>query len=75
MIGKALFWNIRSVRSQKAFDRLIDLNRRHHYKYIALLKPFQGPHELEQYKMRLGFQNAYCNCAAKIWIFWDDDWT
>jgi len=75
MIEKALFWNIRSVRSHKALDRLIDLNKRHRYKYIALMEPFQGPHELEQYKRRLGFQNAFCNCSAKIWIFWDEDWT
>ncbi|XP_015158754.1 uncharacterized protein [Solanum tuberosum] len=53
---------------------MIDLNRRHRYKYIALLEPFQEPRELEQYKRRLGFQNAFCKCSAKIWIFWDDDW-
>lgn len=38
------------------------------------MEPFQDPSELEVYKRRLGFQNAYCNYSAKIWIFWDDDW-
>lgn len=74
MIGKAIFWNIQSVKTQKAFDRLIDLNKRHHYKYIALMEPFQDPQEIEKYKRRLGFQHAYCNCSSKIWIFWVEEW-
>jgi len=62
MIGKTIFWNIRSVKSQKAFERLMGLNRRHKYNFIALMEPFQDPQELEQYKRRLGMLNAYCNC-------------
>lgn len=30
--------------------------------------------EIEQYKVRLGLQNAYANYSSKIWIFWDDYW-
>ncbi|KAH0679678.1 hypothetical protein KY284_020763 [Solanum tuberosum] len=74
MIGKAIFWNIRSVKYQKAFERLTGLNKRHRYSFIALLEPFQGPQELEQYKRKLGMQNAYWNCSSKIWIMWNDDW-
>ncbi|KAK4706364.1 hypothetical protein R3W88_034059 [Solanum pinnatisectum] len=74
MIDKILFWNIKSVKSQNAFERVIELHRRHHYLYIALLEPFQSPSELEQYSRNLGLQNAKANCSAKIWIFWDDSW-
>ncbi|KAH0650293.1 hypothetical protein KY284_030205 [Solanum tuberosum] len=38
------------------------------------MEPFQDPQELEQYKRRLGMLNAYCNCSAKIWLFWEEDW-
>ncbi|KAK4708984.1 hypothetical protein R3W88_029909 [Solanum pinnatisectum] len=74
MIGKAIFWNIRFVKYQKAFERLWDLNKRHKYNFIALMEPFQGPQELEQYKRKLGMDNAYCNSSYKIWLFWVDDW-
>ncbi|KAH0642075.1 hypothetical protein KY289_033049 [Solanum tuberosum] len=74
MIGKAIFWNIMSVKSQKAFERLRDLNRKHKCNFIALVEPFQGPQELEQYKEKLGMENAYCNCASKIWVYdWKDE--
>ncbi|KAG5619980.1 hypothetical protein H5410_005198 [Solanum commersonii] len=36
-----IFWNIRAVNTQKYYERLIDLNRRHHYSFIALMEPFQ----------------------------------
>ncbi|KAH0636641.1 hypothetical protein KY289_036556 [Solanum tuberosum] len=34
----------------------------------------EEPQELEQYKKKLGMENAYCNCASKIWVLWEDDW-
>lgn len=74
MIGKIIFWNIRSVNTQKAFERLIYLNKRHRYSFIALMEPFQGSHELEQHKTKLGFTHAFCNCSAKIWLFWEEEW-
>lgn len=55
MAEKLLFWNIRSIKTQKAFDRVIDLNKRHPYLFFTLMEPFQGESELEQYKSRLGF--------------------
>lgn len=69
MINKVLYWNIRSIRTQCLFERLIDLYRKNHYSYIALLEPFQSPSELDEYRRRLGVSNARANCSAKIWIF------
>lgn len=74
MIGKVLFWNIRSIKSQKSFKRLMDLNRRNHYSFIAIMEPFQADQEIEMYKMRLGFHNAYCSNSSKIWLFWGEKW-
>ncbi|XP_059315426.1 uncharacterized protein LOC132066044 [Lycium ferocissimum] len=74
MIDKALFWNIRSVNTQKSFERLIDLKRRHHYSIIGLMEPFQDPIAIEEYRRKLGYQNCKVNCSGKIWIFWTDEW-
>jgi len=74
MIEKILFWNIRSVNTQKFFERLMDLNKRHHYSFIALMEPFQNPVELDQYRRKLGFEYAGVNCYGKIWYFWRTDW-
>lgn len=66
IIDKAIFWNIRSVNTQNAFDRLIDLKRRHNYAYIALMEPFQGPQDLDTYRRRLGMKHALVNSSTKI---------
>ncbi|KAH0672993.1 hypothetical protein KY290_025274 [Solanum tuberosum] len=38
------------------------------------MEPFQDPLALDQYKRKLGFDNALANYSEKIWIFWRDDW-
>ncbi|XP_049394714.1 uncharacterized protein LOC125859004 [Solanum stenotomum] len=74
MIDKALFWNIQSVNTQNAFGRLVDLNRRNNYNFIALMEPFQAPREIHNFRVRLGFDNAFVNSSGKIWIFWRNEW-
>lgn len=69
MIGKIIFWNIRSVNTQKSFERLIDLNKRYHYAFVALMEPFQDPSELDNFRRKLGFDNAGVNCSGKIGFF------
>lgn len=44
----------------------MNLNRRYHYPFIALMEPFQAPSELDQFKRRLGFNNAGVNTSGKI---------
>lgn len=74
MIGKIIFWNIRSVNTQKSFERLIDLNKRYHYAFVALMEPFQDPLELDNFRRKLGFDNAGVNCSGKIWFFSISEW-
>lgn len=52
----------------------MELNKRNHNSFIALMEPFQDPQDLDQYKRKLGFVNAMINCSAKIWIFWEEEW-
>ncbi|KAG5631164.1 hypothetical protein H5410_002881 [Solanum commersonii] len=42
--------------------------------HMKIMEPFQGPEESEQYKRKLGMDNAYCNSSDKIWLFWVDNW-
>lgn len=51
----------------------MNLNRRYHYSFIALMKPFQGPSQIEQYRVQLDFNHAGVNRSAKIWYFWRED--
>lgn len=74
MIEIMLFWNIRSLRTLKAFDRPMDMHRRQHYSFIALMESFQEPAQIEVYKRKLGFRNTAVNTSGKIWYFWKDDW-
>lgn len=50
---KALIWNIRSVKSQKAFQSFHMLNRLKKIAFIALIEPFQQPYYINKYKGRL----------------------
>ncbi|XP_059290122.1 uncharacterized protein LOC132043675 [Lycium ferocissimum] len=66
MIDKALFWNIRSVNTQKSFERLIDLKRRHQYSIIGLMEPFLDPIAIEEYRRKLGYQNCKVNLLVSV---------
>ncbi|KAG5617032.1 hypothetical protein H5410_016856 [Solanum commersonii] len=56
----------RSVNTQKSFERLMDLNKRNHYAFIALIEQFQDPSEIDQYKRKLGFDNAGAEWEVNI---------
>jgi len=66
---KALIWNIRSVKSHKAFQRVQSLHMYHKFAFVALLEPFQHMNTLNGYKIRLKMSLAFNNVNGKIWIF------
>lgn len=66
MIEEMLFWNIRSINTQKYFERLMEINRRHHYPFIALMEPFQEPSQIGEYNKRMRFDNVTVNYSGKI---------
>lgn len=69
MIEKMLFWIIRSINTQNSFGRLMEINRRYHFSFIAIMEPFQAPDKVEDYGRRLGFDHATISTSSKIWIF------
>ncbi|KAG5592288.1 hypothetical protein H5410_042802 [Solanum commersonii] len=36
--------------------------------------PLQDPSELEQFRIKLGFDKALANVYGKVWIFWKNNW-
>ncbi|KAG5575996.1 hypothetical protein H5410_056130 [Solanum commersonii] len=66
---KAFIWNIRSVKSQKAFQRVQMLNKYHKFSFIALLEPFQHTRHINRYRSRLQMPLMFHNCNGKIWLF------
>lgn len=36
-----LIWNIKSVNTQKAFTRLINMHKKHRFYFVGLMEPFQ----------------------------------
>ncbi|XP_059284863.1 uncharacterized protein LOC132038161 [Lycium ferocissimum] len=71
MMIKALIWNIRSINTQQAFQRLVMLQRQYKCFIIALMETFQNCRHLQKYKRRLGMESAIPNVNGKIWGFLD----
>ncbi|XP_070031969.1 uncharacterized protein [Nicotiana tomentosiformis] len=68
----ALIWNIRSMNTKQAFERLIKMHRQHHFEYIGLMEPKQQAKKLERYRRKIGFTQAIANVSNKIWAFIDE---
>lgn len=60
---KAIIWNDRFVKSQKAFQEVQMLNKFHKFAFITLLEPFQHIRTINKYKnmvqIPLVFYNYY----------------
>ncbi|XP_075109006.1 uncharacterized protein LOC142180816 [Nicotiana tabacum] len=69
----AIIWNVRSVKSMQAFEKLITMQRQHHFKFIGIMEPKQKRKKLERYRRRIGMLQAFSNVSNKIWVFVDDD--
>jgi len=67
----ALIWNIRSVNTMQAFERVITMDRQNHFDFIALMEPMQQTRTVDQYRRRIGFEQVVVNVSNKIWIFID----
>ncbi|KAG5568398.1 hypothetical protein H5410_064588, partial [Solanum commersonii] len=66
---KALIWNIRSVKSQHAFQRVQMLHNVHNFSFIGLLEPFQHSRHINKYrrisKMPQGISNYFDSAVIK----------
>ncbi|XP_060190564.1 uncharacterized protein LOC132619785 [Lycium barbarum] len=70
-MNSSLIWNIRSVNTQQAFERVVLLHRQKLFNYVALLEPFQHVRHIDMYKLWLNMGTAWHNVNGKIWIFVD----
>ncbi|XP_070020059.1 uncharacterized protein [Nicotiana sylvestris] len=68
----AIIWNVRSVNTMQAFERLITMHRKHHFEFIGILEPMQQSHKMERYRARIGLAQAVVNVSNKIWAFIDE---
>lgn len=68
----ALIWNIRSVNTMQAFERVTTMDRQYHFHFIALMEPMQEARKVDQYRRRLGFEQDVVNVSDKIWAFIDE---
>ncbi|XP_070017840.1 uncharacterized protein [Nicotiana sylvestris] len=68
----ALIWNIRSVNTQQAFERLTNMHRQKHYDFVGLMEPKQQAKKLERYRNKVGLAQAISNVSNKIWAFIDE---
>ena len=66
-------WNVRSINTFGALERLINLKKIHKLSMIAILEPFANQCQLEFYRMKLLMEGCYSNSNNKIWIFWNSD--
>ncbi|XP_075097952.1 uncharacterized protein LOC142175266 [Nicotiana tabacum] len=61
----------KSVKTQQAFHRVINMQKEHGFFIVALMETFQKKRLLQKYRRRLGMENAISNVNGKIWLFLD----
>ncbi|XP_049352711.1 uncharacterized protein LOC125817207 [Solanum verrucosum] len=66
-------WNIRSVRTVSAFERLKTLKNQYKISFISLQEPFIRAEQVGFYMRHLDMQGSYVNINNKIWLFWTND--
>ncbi|KAG5599738.1 hypothetical protein H5410_031108 [Solanum commersonii] len=66
-------WNIRSVRTLSAFERLKTLKNQYKISFISLQEPFVRADQVSFYMRHLDMQGSYANINNKIWLFWTND--
>lgn len=68
-------WNIKSVRTQSAFERLKTIKNQYNSTFICLEEPFVQAEKLTSYMRMLDLQGCYANNNNKIWIMWSNEYT
>ncbi|XP_019257607.1 PREDICTED: uncharacterized protein LOC109235809 [Nicotiana attenuata] len=68
----AIIWNVRSVNTMQAFERLVTMHRKYHFEFIGILEPMQQSRKMENYRRRIGLATAVVNISNKIWAFVDE---
>lgn len=64
-------YSFRSVNTHETFERVVQLNQKHHFSLIALMEPFTNRTRIEAFRRRLGMEQAFVNANGQIWVFVD----
>ncbi|XP_060183360.1 uncharacterized protein LOC132613364 [Lycium barbarum] len=72
-MNSSLMWNIRSVNTQQAFERVVLMHRQKNFNFIALMEPFQHHRHIDMYRLWLGMGTAWHNITGKIWVFVNEE--
>lgn len=70
----AIIWNIRSVNTKNAFERLVTMPRQYEFHFIGQMEPMQNSNKLEEYRRNLGMTHAFVNISNKVWAFVEEDY-
>ncbi|XP_019233788.1 PREDICTED: uncharacterized protein LOC109214330 [Nicotiana attenuata] len=73
MMFKSLYWNIRSISSSGAFDRLKQIIRLQNLPFIAISEHFHKVDHLDKFRSMLGYDNAHANIKSQMWTFWNNE--
>lgn len=66
MLIKTLIWNSKSVNTQQAFHRVINMHKEYDFFIVALVEPCQNSRHIQRYKRRLGMEVTFANINGKI---------
>ena len=72
---KFLCWNVRSINTFGALERLINLKKLHNISMMAILEPFSSYDHIDAYRLQLLMDHSYSNSNNKIWLFWSNEIT
>lgn len=70
---KTLHWNVISIKTNSALERIKHLITTENLLIIALSDPFYKAHKIDKYKRTLGYHHAFSMCNSQIWIFWEEN--
>lgn len=59
-------WNIRSVRTLSAFERLKNMNNQFNTSFISFQEPFVKADQIDYYMRMLDMQGSYANINNKM---------
>ena len=72
---KLLCWNVRSINTFGALERLINLRKLYNLSMLAILEPFSNQAHIDSCRMQLIMDHSYSNSNNKIWLFWSNEIT
>ncbi|KAM7491146.1 hypothetical protein LguiA_034067 [Lonicera macranthoides] len=68
-----LIWNLRGISNTPTISRLHKLVKIHKVCLVVFLEPMVEAMQVENFKLKLGFDKALSNVNSKVWVMWKDN--